>query len=97
MFIVEHETFYMIREKKWFAIYFILEQMEEALTEAGTVIIVPERDPAPMELIQNPSHSPIAADYKATVFVAAQKVESFINGLLFYKTTDYYIAILIRL
>lgn len=40
--------------------------------EAG---VVAERDPALMELIQNTSHSPIAADYRATVFVAAQKLE----------------------
>ena len=75
MFTVERETFYMIGEKRWSAVYLTLEQMKEALVEAGTVILVAERDPAPMELIQNPSHSPIAADYKATVFVAAQKVE----------------------
>ena len=75
MFIVERETFYIIGEKRWSAVYLTLEQMKEALVEAGTVILVAERDPAPMELIQNPSHSPIAADYKATVFIAAQKVE----------------------
>ena len=61
----------MIAEKKWSAAYLTLEQMEEALTEAGTVIVVAELDPAPMnsKLIQNPSHSLIAAVYKATVCV----------------------------
>ena len=71
MFIVERETFYVVGEKKWFCLYLTLEQVKEALTEAGTAILVAERDPAPMEQIQNP----VVSDYKAVVFVAAQKVE----------------------
>lgn len=45
--------------------------MKEALAEAGTVVLVAERDPAPMEIIQNP----VQSNQKAFVFVAAQKVE----------------------
>ena len=71
MLIVERETFYMVGEKKWFCLYLTLEQVKEALTEAGTAILVVECDPAPMEQIQNP----IVCDYTAILFVAAQNVE----------------------
>lgn len=71
MFIVERETFYMVGEKKWFCLYLTLDQVKEALAEAGTAVLVAERDPAPMEQIQNP----VVSDYKAVVFVVAQKVE----------------------
>ena len=70
MFIVERETFYMVGEKRWFCLYLTLEQVKEALAEAGTAILVAERDPAPMDLIQNP----IICDCKAFAFVVAQKV-----------------------
>ena len=52
---------YMVREKKFSYLSLTLEQVKEALAEAGTAILVAERDPAPMELIQNP----VASDYKA--------------------------------
>ena len=71
MYIVERQTFYMVGEKKWFCLYLTLEQVKEALTEARTATIVVERDPAPMEQIQ----SAVVSDYKAVLFVAAQKVE----------------------
>ena len=71
MFIVERETFYMVGEKRWFCLYLTLEQVQEALAEAGTVVLVAERDPMPMDLIQNP----VICDCKAVAFVVAQKVE----------------------
>ena len=71
MLVDERETFYMVREKKFSCLSLTLEQVKEALAEAGTAILVAERDPAPMELIQNP----VASDYKGFLFVAAQKVE----------------------
>ena len=71
MFIVERETFYMVGDKKWFCLYLTLEQVKEALAEAGTAILEAARDPAPIDQIQNPTVS----DYKAVAFVAAQKVE----------------------
>ena len=71
MFIVERQTFYVVGGKKWSCLYLTLEQVKEALAEAGTVILVAERDPAPMEQIQNP----VMSDYKALLFVAAQRVE----------------------
>ena len=71
MLIDEQETFYMVGEKKFSCLSLILEQVKEALVEAGTAILVAECDPAPMELIQNP----VASDFKAFLFVAAQKVE----------------------
>ena len=71
MLIVERETFYMVGGKKWFCLFLTLEQVKEALVEAGAAILVAERDPAPMEQIQNP----VVSDYKALLFVVAQKVE----------------------
>lgn len=71
MFVVERQTFYMVGNKKWSCLYLTLEQVKEALTEAGTAVVVAERDPAPMEQIQKP----IVSDYKAALFVVAQKVE----------------------
>jgi len=61
----------MVGEKKWFCLYLTLEQVKEVLAEAGVEILVAERDPAPMEQIQNP----IISYYKAVLFVATQKVE----------------------
>ena len=69
MFMEERETFYMVGKKRWDVLYLTLEQVKEALVEAGTTILVAERDPAPMDQIQNP----IVSDYKAVVFVAAPK------------------------
>ena len=71
MFIEERETFYILGKKRWDILYLTLEQVKEALVEAGTTILVTARDPAPMEQIQNPT----VADYKAVLFVAAQKVK----------------------
>ena len=71
MFIVERQTFYVVGKKKWPCLYLTLEQVKEALTEAGTTILVAERHPSKMEQIHNPE----LGDYKALVFVAAQKVE----------------------
>ena len=71
MFMEERETFYVMGKKRWDVLYLTLEQVKEALAEAGTAILVAERDPAPMDQIQNP----IVSDYKAVIFVVAQKVE----------------------
>ena len=71
MIIVERETFYVDGKKKWSTLYLTLEQVEEALAEAGTTIIVAEREPASMEYIQNP----VVADGKGFAFVTAQKVK----------------------
>ena len=71
MLIVERQTFYMVGNKKWTSLYLTLEQVKEALAEAGMVVLVAERDVAPLIQIQNPTTS----DYKALLFVAAQRVE----------------------
>ena len=71
MLLDERETFYMVGERKFSCLSLTLEQVKEALVEAGTAILVAERDPAPMKLIQNP----VDSDFKAFLFVAAQKVE----------------------
>lgn len=68
---VERETFYMAGGKRWFCLSLTLAQIREALELAGFVILEAERDPAPIEQINNPTVS----DYKALLFVAAQKVE----------------------
>ena len=70
MFIVERQTYYVVGEKRLFTLYLTLEQIKEALVEAGTVVLVAERDPAPIVETQNP-----VSDYKGLLFVAAQKVE----------------------
>ena len=67
----ERATYYKFGGKKWPCICITLEQLKEALTEAGMVIITAERDPASIEQIQNP----VASDSKAFLFVVAQKVE----------------------
>ena len=71
MFGVECETYYVVGKKKWPSLHLTLEQVKEALTEAGTNIIVAKREPASMEQIQNP----VVADCKAFVFVVGQKVK----------------------
>ena len=71
MFVVERDTFYMVGKKRWPCFPVTLEQVKEALADAGMVVLVAERDPAPMNQIQNPTVS----DYKAVLFVAAQRVE----------------------
>ena len=71
IFFDERCTFYIVGKEKWFCLYVTLENVVEALTEAGTAVIVTKRDPDPVEKIQNP----IKDDSKASVFVVAQKVE----------------------
>ena len=72
MFIVERETFYRVGQKKWPTLPVTLEQVKEALADAGMVVLVAERDPASIHDIENPTIS----DYKAVLFVAAQRVET---------------------
>ena len=70
---VERETFYRAtgqRECKWFSLYITLVQIKEAMEEAGFDILIAERDPAPMQEIQNSTLS----DCTSTVFVAGFKV-----------------------
>ena len=71
MTVVERETFYMVKDKRWYCLYLTLDQIEVALKEAGFVILVAERDPAPIDQIQKPT----AFDYKAILVITAQKVE----------------------
>ena len=71
MCVIERQTFYMINKKKWPSLPVTLEQVKEALADAGMVVLVTERDPASIQDIENP----IISDYKAVLFVAAQKVE----------------------
>ena len=67
----ECTTYYRFGGKKWSCLYVTLENVKEALAEAGTTVIATERDPASIEQIQNP----IATDSKGFIFVAAQKVK----------------------
>ena len=71
MLIVDRKSFYINGGKKWSSLPLTLEQVKEALIEAGTAIVVAKRDPAPMERIQ----TILWSDYKGMLFVAAQKVE----------------------
>ncbi len=70
IYAAERETFYVVGKKKWFCLYLTLAEITEALDEAGFVVLTAERDPAPLEQIQNP----IVSDYKSFLFVAAQRV-----------------------
>ena len=71
MFADECQTFYTIGQKKWPCLYITLEQVKEALSDAGMMVVVAEHKEASMEQLQNPTTS----DHKAMLFVAAQRVE----------------------
>ena len=68
----EHFTRLVISDPCHPCLYLTLEQVKEILAEAGLVVVMAERDPAPMEILQNP----IESDYKASMFLAAQKLVS---------------------
>ena len=68
----ECETFYMVGGKRWFYLSLTLAQITEALELAGFVILEADRDPAPIEQVNNPTVS----DYKAVLFLVAQKVSN---------------------
>ena len=71
MLIPERITFYVLGNKKWPCLHVTLEQVKEALAEAGTAVLMAERDPVSMEQMQNP----IVVDKKSYAFVATHKVE----------------------
>ena len=62
---------YTIGQHKWSALPVTMEQVKEALVEAGFVVLVAEREPASVEAIQNPT----IYDSKALLFLAAYKVK----------------------
>ena len=64
----EDETFYYVRGSKWAV---LTAQVQEALEETGCVVLMTERDPMPIESIENP----IFFDGKAHVFLVAYKVK----------------------
>jgi hypothetical protein len=68
---VEEETFYFIKEGKWIVLPLSLSQVQEAVEEAGCVVLMTERDPMPIESLENQ----ILFDAKAFVFLAAYKVK----------------------
>ena len=70
MVVVEDQTFYTIGQHKWSTLPVTMEQIKEALVEAGFVVLMAERKPASEETIQNPTIS----DEKALLFLAAYKV-----------------------
>ena len=70
MFAAEQQTLYLVGEHKWFFLPLTLGQIKEALEEAGFELLVAERDPVPVQQIQNP-----VSDARAALFVAAYKVK----------------------
>ena len=70
MFIVERQTFYTVMDKRWPCLPVTLEQVKEALVDAGMVVLIAERDPTPIHDFENP----MISDYKAVLFVAAQRI-----------------------
>ena len=71
MAVVEDQTFYTIGPHKWSNLPVTMEQVKEALVEAGFVVLMAEREPTSVEAIQNPTIS----DEKAFLFLAAYKVK----------------------
>ena len=67
----EQESFYFIGGNKITVLPLSLEQLKGAVEEAGCVVVMSERDPTPIHLIENPTQF----DQKACVFLAAYKVK----------------------
>ena len=67
----EEGTFYSVIESKWAILTLSLAQVQEAVEEAGCVVLMTERDPTPIEYLENP----ILFDAKAAIFLAAYKVK----------------------
>ena len=70
---VEEETFYCIGQDKWTVLPVSLPQVKKAVEEAGCVVLMSERDPTPLHLMENPT----SFDAKACVFLAAYKVNDY--------------------
>ena len=71
----EDESFYLVGEKRIPVLPVSLDQLKEAVEEAGCVILMTERETTPIDLIENPT----VTDEKASVFVAAYKVKQCIE------------------
>ena len=69
MVAIENETFYKVEDHKFPVLTLTLRKIEEALEEAGFVVLMTEREPVPMAIVQNP----IIFDGKAFLFLAAYK------------------------
>ena len=72
IFFVEDETFYYEGEKKFAVLPVSLAQVQEAVEEAGCVVLMSERDPTSIDHLENPTLS----DEKAYTFLAAYKVKN---------------------
>ena len=70
MLTVEDETFYKVGQYKWPVLPVTLEQVKEALEDAGFFLLKADREPMPIGHIQNSANS----DEKAFVFFVAYKV-----------------------
>lgn len=68
--LVEDETYYVVGSNKWAVLPVSLTQLEEAVKEAGCIVLMSERDPSPIRDIENPTLS----DERACVFLAAYKI-----------------------
>jgi hypothetical protein len=69
MLVVENETYYKVGDHKFPVLTLTLREVKEALEEAGLVLLMTEREPVPMQYIQNP----VFFDGKAFLFLAAFK------------------------
>ena len=72
IFFVEDGTFYYEGEKKFAMLPVSLAQVQEAVEEAGCVVLMSERDPTSIDHLENPTLS----DKKAYTFLAAYKVKN---------------------
>ena len=67
---LEEETYFVNGQGKWPVLPVSMAQVKEAVEEAGCVVLMSERDPTPINILENPTDT----DEKACVFLAAYKV-----------------------
>ena len=72
IFFVEGETFYYVGDTRFDVLPISLEQVKEAVEEAGCVVLMSEHDPMPISHLENPTLS----DEIAYTFLAAYKVKN---------------------
>ena len=70
----EDESYYVVGETKHPVLPLSMGQLQEAVEEAGCVVLMSERDTTSIHLIENPTVS----DEKASVFLVAYKVKNIV-------------------
>ena len=68
----ENSSYYCFGDSKWADLPVSLEQLKEAVEDAGCIVLMTERDPAPIHEFE----SGFPSDYIAICFLAAYKVKN---------------------